>query len=106
MRRTLITATLIALLPAIVSADVITPLSYYTLPLLIPIILLETILFWLLAKKWLGGMKFLKILLIVALSNIASSLLGTVIPLYKNRFHNFLWIVTAFVLCGRCARTA
>ena len=98
MRRSLAIVLCLSALPVIVSADVITPLSYYTLPLLIPIILLETVLFWFLAKKFLGGMKFWKALLIVAISNVVSSLIGTLIPLYKNRFRNLMLIALAYVL--------
>ena len=97
MRRVLILAVLMTI-PASLFADVITPLSYYTLPLLLPVILLEAALLWLLFKKWLERIRIWKALLIAIVSNLASSLVGLAIPIYKNRTENLMWLGVAFVL--------
>jgi hypothetical protein len=84
----------------ILLADIITPLSYYTIPLLIPIILAEAIVCFLLVRKFQRAEKvsFWKILLSVATANVVSSFVGMLIPLYKDRMANLLWIGVALVL--------
>ena len=84
----------------ILLADVITPLSYYTIPLLVPIILVEAAIFFLLARRFqdtIAG-SIWKILFVVALANVVTSLIGALIPLYKDRMANLLWIGFAYVL--------
>jgi len=98
MRRSGLLLFLFLILPTLLFADVITPLSYYTLPLLIPVILLESAILWLLSRKWLGGIRYWKALVIAIVSNLASSLVGLAIPLYKNRTENLMWVGLAFVL--------
>jgi hypothetical protein len=84
----------------ILLADIITPLSYYTIPLLIPIILAEAFVCFLLVRKFQRAEKvsFWKILLSVATANVVSSFVGMLIPLYKDRMANLLWIGVALVL--------
>jgi hypothetical protein len=98
MRRNCFFFCLLLLFAIPIFADVITPLSYYTLPLLIPIILLEAVLLFLLFRKWFVGVKWWKAALISVFANLASSAVGLAIPLYKNRTENMMWIGLAFVL--------
>lgn len=85
--------------PQIVLADVIVPLSSITFPLIPFIILIETLVFWLLANKFFKfRVGFWKSLLVVVIANLATSLLGTIIPLYKYAIGNLIWIGITFVL--------
>ncbi len=84
--------------PKLVSADIITPLSYATMPLIPLIILVEAFVFWLLANKWLKiQIGFWKLILVTFVANIITSLLGTIIPLYKNTAENLIWVGIAFL---------
>ena len=85
--------------PQIVLADVIVPLSTVTFPLIPFVILIETIVFWLMANNLMKyRVGFWKSLLVVAIANLATSLLGTIIPLYKYAIGNLIWIGIAFTL--------
>ena len=86
------------LLPQLVSADLIVPLSVMTIPLIPFIILIEAFAFWLLANKVIKvPVGFWKLILVTFVANIVTSLLGTFIPLYKNTAENLIWIGVAFI---------
>jgi len=89
---------LILLMPSIASADVITPLSFVTIPLISFIVLIEAFVFWLLANKVIKvPIGFWKLILVTLVANIVTSLLGTFIPLYRNIIGNLIWIGVAFL---------
>jgi hypothetical protein len=101
MSKKLLSLTILSFLvfPQIVLADVIVPLSTVTFPLIPFIILIETLVFWLMANKLMKiKVGFWKSLLIVAIANLATSLIGTIIPLYKYAIGNLIWIGIAFIL--------
>ncbi len=84
--------------PSIVSADIITPLSFMTIPLIPFIILIEAFVFWLLANKVIKvPIGFWKLILVTLVANIVTSLLGTFIPLYKSITENLMLVGVAFV---------
>ena len=96
----LLTILTFLLLPQLVSADLITPLSTMTIPLIPFIILTEAFAFWLLANKVIKvPIGFWKLILITLVANIVTSLLGTFIPLYYRHTasENLMWIGVAFV---------
>jgi len=94
----LLTILTFLLLPQLVSADLITPLSMMTIPLIPFIILIEAFAFWLLANKVIKvPIGFWKLILITLVANIVTSLLGTFIPLYRYTAENLMWIGVAFV---------
>lgn len=81
-----------------VSADIITPLSFATIPLIPFIIIIEAFLFWILINKSLKiQVGFWKLILIALLANIITSLLGTFVPIYRFAVENLIWIGIAFV---------
>ena len=89
----------ILLLPQLASADVIFPLSFHTIPLFPLIVIIEAVIFWEIANKYLKvPIGFWKLILVTFIANIATSLLGTFIPIYKHTSENLIWIVVAFVL--------
>ena len=89
---------LILLMPSIASADIITPLSFVTIPQIPFIILIEAFVFWLLANRVIKvPIGFWKLILVTLVANIVTSLLGTFIPLYRNITENLMWIGIAFV---------
>ena len=86
------------LLPEVVSADVAWPLSIYTIPLIPVIVLIEALVFWLIANKVLKvQIGFLKIILVTFIANIITSLLGTFIPLSIFTIDNFIWVGVTFL---------
>lgn len=86
------------LLPRLVSADIITPLSFMTIPLIPFIIIIEAVAFWLLANKVIKvPIVFWKLILVTLVANIVTSLLGTFIPLYKFAAQNLMFIGVAFI---------
>jgi hypothetical protein len=88
-----------AVVPASVSADILTPLSYFTVPLLPVIIIVEALVFLLASRKWLRvKIGFRRILIAMVVANFVTSLLGTFIPLYKYVVGNLLWIAIALFL--------
>ena len=88
-----------ALVPVPAAADVITPLSYVTVPLLPVIIIVEALVFLLLSRKWLHvPVGFWKVLGVMAVANLVTSLLGTFVPIYRYAGENVFWIGVAFVL--------
>ena len=94
----LLTMLTFLLLPQLVSADLIVPLSVMTIPLIPFIILIEAFAFWLLANKVIKvPVGFWKLILVTFVANIVTSLLGTFIPLYKNTAENLIWIGVAFI---------
>jgi hypothetical protein len=94
----LLTILTFLLLPQLVSADVIVPLSTYTIPLIPFITLIEAFIFWVLAKKVIKvPIGFWKLILVTLVANIATSLLGTFIPLYKSATQNLMFIGIAFI---------
>jgi len=94
----LLTMLTFLLLPQLVSADLIVPLSVMTIPLIPFIILIEAFAFWLLANKVIKvPVGFWKLILVTFVANIVTSLLGTFIPLYKNTAENLIWIGVTFI---------
>jgi hypothetical protein len=94
----LLTMLTFLLVPKLVSADLITPLSFMTVPLIPIIILIEAFVFWILANKWLKIQTgFWKLILVTLVANLVTSLLGTFIPLYRYTAENLMWIGVAFV---------
>ena len=94
-----VAAVFFLLVPQWVFADVILPLTLYTLPIIPGIIAIEAVLFWLLAAKWLKVQaRFLKVLLAVVAANLLSSMVGMLIPIYKFVLQNVAWLAIAFVL--------
>jgi len=86
------------LFPTSASADVITPLSYVTVPFLPVIILIEALVFLILARKWLRvAVGFRRVLRVMALANVVTSFAGTVVPLYRYVATNLAWIAAAFL---------
>jgi hypothetical protein len=86
------------LLPEVVSADVAWPLSIYTIPLIPVIVLIEALVFWLIANIVLKDqIGFWKIILVILIANIITSLLGTFIPLSRFTIDNFIWIGVTFL---------
>lgn len=93
-------------MPQLVLANVITPLSAYTIPLIPLIVLVEAVVFWLLASKVMKiKVGFWKIIWAVLTANIATSLLGTfipfslVLPYFPYGYNSdLIWIGIAFVL--------
>ena len=66
---------------------------------LVPAIIIEIFVFWLMANKvFKAQAKTWKMILAVGIANIATSLLGTFIPLYKYVAENLIWVAIAFVL--------
>lgn len=85
-------------IPPLVLADVITPLSYMTIPLIPLIVLIEAFVFWLLVNKVIKvRIGFWKLILVALIANIVTSLLGTFIPLYRYAAGNLILIGVAFV---------
>ncbi len=83
--------------PKHVLADVITPLSLYTMPIIPFIILIEACVLWVWADKFVKvHVGFWKSILVTSVANMATSLLGTFIPLYKFLDENLKWIGVAF----------
>tara|TARA_Y100000310_G_scaffold338017_1_gene426554 strand:- start:591 stop:1025 length:435 start_codon:yes stop_codon:yes gene_type:complete len=77
-------ATLSFLIPT-VRADVIVPFSFVTIPFYPLFLIVELIIFWVLANKIFSiKIGFWKSLLIVAVANIVTSLIGTFIPAYRD----------------------
>lgn len=90
---------LLAVMPAPAAADVITPLSYLTLPLLPPIVLVEALLFRVLARRWLTvPIGTWRILFVTLVANLATSLLGTLVPLYRYVAANLAWLGLALLV--------
>ncbi len=68
-----------------VRADIILPFSYVIIPFYPLFLIVELIFFWLLANKVFSiKISFWKSLLIVAVANIVTSLIGTFIPTYRD----------------------
>ena len=87
------------LLLKVASADIALPLSFYTIPLIPVIVLIEVFIFWLVANKVKNiSIGFWKLVLIIFIANIVTSLLGTFIPLYRFIIENLIWIGVAFIL--------
>jgi hypothetical protein len=85
------------LLPFSAAADVITPLSHVTIPLLPVIVLIEALVFLILARKWLrAAVGFWRVLGVVVVANVATSFVGTLVPLYKYAARNAMLIAFAF----------
>jgi len=84
----------------LVSANLAVPITLLTAPLFPLIVIIESFLFWLLAKNWLKTQcGFWKSLLLVSLANLITSLLGTVIPFVTlNYWENSAILSLAFVL--------
>jgi len=100
MEKKFLFITLLAFLfiPKLVSADIIIPLSFMTVPLIPFIILIEAFVFWLLVNKWIKVQTgFWKLILVVLVANLVTSLLGTFVPLYRYTAENLMWIDVAFV---------
>ncbi|MBM3233327.1 hypothetical protein FJZ18_04140 [Candidatus Pacearchaeota archaeon] len=100
MEKKFLFITLLAFLfiPKLVSADIIIPLSFMTVPLIPFIILIEAFVFWLLVNKWIKVQTgFWKLILVVLVANLVTSLLGTFVPLYRYTAENLMWIGVAFV---------
>ncbi|MBN1386105.1 hypothetical protein JW968_03975 [Candidatus Woesearchaeota archaeon] len=86
------------LLPQLVSADLIIPLSRLTIPLIPFIIFVEAFAFWLLADKVIKvPIGFWKLVLVTFVANIVTSFLGTFVRLYKNTDVNLILVGVAFV---------
>lgn len=76
----------LVLIPQLVLADMITPLSEVTFPLIPVITLIEAFIFWLFINKiFKVQVGFWKSLLITFVANIVTSLIGTFIP-FENPF--------------------
>jgi hypothetical protein len=85
-------------IPKLVIADVIYPLSFMIIPFIPFIILIEAFVFWLLVNKWIKIQTgFWKLILVVLVANIVTSLLGTFVPIYRYTAANLMWIGVAFV---------
>ena len=79
-------------------ADLSAPLSMATIPLLPIIIIIEVFVFLLIANKiYKAKIGLWKIAIIIVISNVITSLLGTVIHLYKDTLENLQLFVLAFV---------
>ena len=90
---------IILFLPQLASADVIIPLSFLTIPLIPLIVIIEAVTFWEIANKIIKvPIGFWKLILVIFIANIVTSLLGTFIPMYKYTSENLIWIGVAFVL--------
>ena len=90
---------LLAVRPAPATADVITPLSYVTLPLLLPIVLVEALLFRVLSRKWLTvPVGAWRILCVTLVANLVTSLLGTLVPMYRYVAENLAWLGLALLV--------
>ena len=93
----LLTIVTFVFFPRCVMADIITPLSLYTIPLIPLIILIEACVLWVWATKFVKvHVGFWKSILVTSVANMATSLLGTFIPLYKHFGENLMWIGVAF----------
>ena len=86
------------LVPKQALADISAPLSMATIPLLPVIIIIEVFIFWLIANKiYKTKIGLGKIAIIIVLSNIITSLLGTFIHFYRDTSENLHLFVLAFV---------
>lgn len=87
-------------LPQSASANLlITPALAHSIPLFLIIVLIEACAFWLLANKIIKvRIGFWKMLLITLVANIVTSLLGTLITIYKSIEASATIIGIAFVL--------
>jgi len=83
--------------PAVL-ADIIIPLSFVTIPLIPVIVLIEVLVFWLIARKAKVPVGFLRLVLATFAANIATSVVGTLIPLYRYTAQNLIGIGIAFVV--------
>ncbi|MBS3176116.1 hypothetical protein J4457_02675 [Candidatus Woesearchaeota archaeon] len=103
----LTTIILSLLLIPLVSANVLLPFSFFTLPIFPVIVLLEALIFWWLSKKLLKSKTgFWKSVLITFSANVVTSLVGTFImfgePMFIFGFPLFIpaWLNTGlFALC-------
>ncbi|MEA1994515.1 MAG: hypothetical protein U9N35_09035 [Euryarchaeota archaeon] len=87
------------LLHQLVSADVIFPLTFTTLPLIPFIILIEVLTFWLLANKVIkASVSFWKSVLVIFVANIITSLLGIFIYLPGYTTGDSLWLGITYML--------
>lgn len=85
-------------LPA-VFADIIMPWSFITMPVIPVIVFVEVLVFWFFFRKYLlVNVKLLRIVGVVLAANLATSLIGTLIPLYRSLTTNLMWIGLAFVM--------
>lgn len=94
----LIITLMLILLPKIVFADIITPLSMMTIPLIPGIVLLEFIVFWIARKIIKFDAKLYILFVAVFVANTVTSILGTVFPLYKSAAENMMAVAAAFVM--------
>ena len=86
------------LIPRQAFADISVPLSTTTTFLLPIIIIIEIFIFWLIANKiYKTKIGLGKITIIIVLSNIITSLLGTFIHFYRDTSENLHLFVLAFV---------
>ena len=85
--------------PQLASADVIIPLSFFTIPLIPIIVIIEAVIFWEIANKNIKvPIGFRKLILVIFIANIVTSLVGIIIPIYQYTSTNLIWIGVAFVL--------
>ncbi|MCD4767767.1 MAG: hypothetical protein K8R34_14810 [Methanosarcinales archaeon] len=85
--------------PQFASADVIIPLSFLTIPLIPLMVIIEAVTFWEIANKIIKvPIGFWKLMQITFIANVATSLLGTFIPMYKYTSENLILIGVALVL--------
>ena len=88
----------ILFLPKLALADIMVPLSFTTIPLIPFIVLIEAFVFWLLVNRWLKVQTgFWKLVLVVFIANIVTSLLGTFIYFYRSVAENLMLISIAFI---------
>jgi len=85
--------------PQLASADVIIPLSFFTIPLIPLIVIIEAVIFWEIANKNIKvPIGFWKLTLVTFIANIVTSLVGIIIPTYKYTSTNLILIGVAFAL--------
>jgi hypothetical protein len=88
-----------AALPVAALADVITPLAYATVPVLPVIVIVEAVVFRVVSRRAFGvEIGFARILVAMAVANLASSLLGVVLPLSKHAPANLILVAIALLL--------
>ena len=88
----------LAFLPKIVFADIITPLSLVTIPLIPGIVLVEFIVFWIARKINKFDAKLYLLFVAVFVANVTTSFMGTIFPLYKSAVQNTMFVGIAFIL--------
>lgn len=96
-KRHIILGISLLLIPSLSHADILTPLTVLTGPLLVPIAVVEGVVFWLLAKFWYKiPTGFWKALGVIAVANLGSSAMGLLIPISGQG--NFLMLSVAYFL--------